>query len=91
MTVVRQNILSTAMLKNDKLSNGNGSLHLATPEICQARNLSSNPRDMLYFYTKSGKNQLKVLIVYRIKTNFLRISAIHKYLKIKLKIYFKIW
>ena len=32
--VVRQNSLSSVMLKNDKLSNDR--LHLATPEICQA-------------------------------------------------------
>ena len=31
MTLVRQNILSTVMLKNDKLSNGIVRLHLATP------------------------------------------------------------
>ena len=37
-----QNILSTVMLKNDKLSDRNVRLHLATAEICQARNLSSN-------------------------------------------------
>ena len=30
MMVVHQNILSTAVLKNDKLSNGNLRLHLAT-------------------------------------------------------------
>ena len=44
MTVVRQNILSTIMLKNVKLSYGNLRLHLATPEIFQARNLCSYPR-----------------------------------------------
>ena len=40
----RQNVLSTIMLKNFKLSYKNVRLHWATPEICQARNLSSNPR-----------------------------------------------
>ena len=40
--VVRQNVLSTIILKNVKLSYKNVKLHLATPEICQARNLSSN-------------------------------------------------
>ena len=44
MTVVRQNILSNVNPENDKLSNGNVRLHLAIPEICQARNLSSQPR-----------------------------------------------
>ena len=39
MMVVHQNILSTVILKNYKLYNGNVRLHLATPEICQARNL----------------------------------------------------
>ena len=48
MTVVRQNILSTVMLTNYKHSNGYVSLHLATPEICQARNLSS----YIHFFTK---------------------------------------
>ena len=43
MTVVRQNILSTDMLKNDKLSSGKVNLHLVTPELCQARNLSIKP------------------------------------------------
>ena len=36
-------ILSTVMLNNDKLCKGNVRLHLATPEICQARNSSINP------------------------------------------------
>ena len=36
-------ILNMLMLKVVKLSYGNVRLHLATPEICQARNLSSNP------------------------------------------------
>ena len=44
---VRENILKTVMLKNDKLSNGNATLHLATPEIRQARNSSINPRTSL--------------------------------------------
>ena len=38
MMLVHQNILSTVMLKNVKLSYGNVRLHLAIPEICQARN-----------------------------------------------------
>ena len=42
MKVVRENILSSVMLKNDKLTNGNVILHLATSDICQAKNLSSN-------------------------------------------------
>ena len=40
--VIRQNILRTDMRKNDKLSIGKVRLHLATLEICQARNLWSN-------------------------------------------------
>ena len=43
--VVRQNVPSTIMLKNVKVSNENVRLQLATPEICQARNLSSNSRN----------------------------------------------
>ena len=35
MMVVHQNILTTVMLQNDKLSNGAGRLHLAMPEIFQ--------------------------------------------------------
>ena len=42
--VVRQNILSTIILKNDKLFCKNFKLHLATPAIYQARDLSSNAR-----------------------------------------------
>ena len=41
--VVHKNILSTVMLKNDKLCNGNVRLNLARPEICLARILSTNP------------------------------------------------
>ena len=41
--VVRQNDLSTIMLKNVKLSYENVKLHLAAPEIYQARNLCSIP------------------------------------------------
>ena len=37
------------MLKNVKLSYKNVKLHLATPEICQARNLSSNTRIVRIF------------------------------------------
>ena len=48
MTVVRQNILSTVTLKNETLSNRNVRLHMATPEICQDRNLSSNPSTNSY-------------------------------------------
>ena len=44
MMVVHQNILSSVMLKNDTLSNGNVRLQLATPEICQIRNSSINAR-----------------------------------------------
>ena len=46
MVAEHPNILSAVMLKNDKLSNGNVRLRLVTPEICQARNSSSNPRNM---------------------------------------------
>ena len=57
MTIIWQNILSTIMLKNDKLSNRNGRLHLATPVICQARNVSStlriivNEKKKMHFYS----------------------------------------
>ena len=51
MTVVRQNIMSTVMLKNDKLSNEIVRLHLATPEICQAKILSIDPR--IYYQNRS--------------------------------------
>ena len=44
MMVVQQNVLSTIMLKNIKLSDENVSLQLATPEICQAINSSINAR-----------------------------------------------
>ena len=44
MTVVGQNILITIRLKSVKLFYGNIRFHLPTPEICQARNLCSNPR-----------------------------------------------
>ena len=44
MMVVGQNILSSIMLKNYKLSNVYFRLHLSIPEILQARNLSSNSR-----------------------------------------------
>ena len=37
-----QNILSTVMLENVKLSYGNVRLHLSTPEICQAIKSSIN-------------------------------------------------
>ena len=50
MSVIRQNILSTIMLKNGKLSNGNVRLHLAKPEICQARKLSNKPRILNYIF-----------------------------------------
>ena len=49
MTVVRQNILSTVMLKNDKLCNGNARLHLVTPEICQPETYCANPRINIKF------------------------------------------
>ena len=49
MTNVRQNILSMIMLKNVKLCNGNIRLHLATPNIYKARNISSNPRISITF------------------------------------------
>ena len=48
MMVVHQNILSTIMLKNDELSIGNVSLHLATPEICQVIKSSINSRIQHY-------------------------------------------
>ena len=44
MMAARQNILSTNMLKNVKISYKNVKSQLATPETCQARNLSSNSR-----------------------------------------------
>ena len=40
--VVRQNILSNLLLKNDKLSNEDVRLQLAIPEICQTTNSSTN-------------------------------------------------
>ena len=49
MAVVCQNILSTVMPENDKLANGNVRFQLATPEICQARNLTSNLRIIRQF------------------------------------------
>ena len=39
---VRQNILSMVMLENDKRFNGNVRFQVATPEICQAIDLSIN-------------------------------------------------
>ena len=47
--VVRQNILSTVMLKNDKLFSGSVRWYLATQEIYQARNSSINPRILFNF------------------------------------------
>ena len=44
MMLVRQKMLSTIMLKNDKLSNGNVRLQLTTPEICQASNSLNKSR-----------------------------------------------
>ena len=41
MMVVHQNILSSIMLKNVKLFNGNARFQLTTTEICQARNFYS--------------------------------------------------
>ena len=60
MTVVLQNMLSSVMLKNYKLSNGNVRLHLAAPEICQARNLSSNPRNLSFLNIKINKIQISI-------------------------------
>ena len=57
--VERQNVLSMNMLKNVKLSNENVSSHMATPEICWARNLSSNLRIFLHKenYIRSSNNK----------------------------------
>ena len=47
---VRQNMLSTIMLKNVKLCHKTVKLQLTRTEICRARNLCSNPRThMLVF------------------------------------------
>ena len=48
MTVVRQNILSTIMLKNVKLSYGSVRLHLEMSEICQAINSLINSRIQVF-------------------------------------------
>ena len=50
--VVDQNVLSTIMLKNVKL-------RLATPEICQVINLSSNPRKIKIVKDFDAKNILQ--------------------------------
>ena len=52
----RQNVLSTIMLKYIKLSNENVRLQLATSEICQARNLASNPSNCSLRKLKICKN-----------------------------------
>ena len=44
MMVVRQNVLTTIMLKNVKLANGNVRLRLETPEIYRTINSSSSLR-----------------------------------------------
>ena len=45
--LVAQNILSIVKLKNVKVFNENVRLHLATPEICQVRNLWSKARGVV--------------------------------------------
>ena len=51
---LRQNTLTTIMLKNVKISSKN--VHLAIPEICQAWDLSSNPcMDTKRFYQSNLK------------------------------------
>ena len=45
IVVVRQNVLSTIMLKKFKLSNGNVRLRLAILSVSDARNISSNSRN----------------------------------------------
>ena len=59
--VERQNILSTIMLKNVKLSNENVRLQLATPEICYARNLTSNARNLTLEKDKLKTGSLWIL------------------------------
>ena len=57
MAAVRQNILITVMLKNDKISNGYVRLHLPAPEICQTRKLLSQS------YISVHKNYLASVIL----------------------------
>ena len=66
MTVVRQNILSSVMIKIDKLSYGNVKFHLATPEIFKARNLCSYARNNIKKKKeqKSGERNDPSMIVF---------------------------
>ena len=64
----RQNVLSTIMLKNVKLSNEYVRLHLTTPEICQPRNLSTNAliKQQKICFLKSGLTNTKQIKDYKI-------------------------
>ena len=66
MMVVRQNVLSTIMLKNVKLCYENVRFQLATSEKNKPRNLSSSLR-ITYFSKK--KNRYLILIFKNSKNN----------------------
>ena len=74
--VVRQNIPSKFMLKNVKLQ-------LATPEMRQARNLSSKPLTILITgICEKNKNMLlKYLVFYQIDKNIFRTTIYNFYMR----------